>query len=145
MVDLRTPSSPHSTLWSTTFASPDHREGDLLPTHPSPKARSSPSPSSRVGAASNFYRYATGHLTDAFPTLPERSQFDRLLRSCTELIEAFSLHLASLLTDARKCPYQALDSSAMPIRDCKRRGHGWLAGDAYTSVGPTASAGTYRL
>jgi hypothetical protein len=68
---------------------------------------------SRFNSERNFYRYATGHLTDAFPTLPERSQFDRLLRSCTELIEAFSLHLASLLTDARKCPYQALDSSAM--------------------------------
>jgi len=27
-------------------------------------------------------------------------------------------------------PYQALDASAMPIRDLKRRGHGWLAGQA---------------
>jgi hypothetical protein len=27
-------------------------------------------------------------------------------------------------------PYQALDSSAMPVRDAKRRGHGWLAGQA---------------
>ena len=78
---------------------------------------------SRFNSERDFYRYATGHQTDAFPTLPERSQFNRQSRSCTELIEAFVLHLASLLTDARKCPYQALDSSAMPIRDCKRRGH----------------------
>jgi hypothetical protein len=97
---------------------------------------------SRFASERDFYRYATGHLRDAFPTLPERSQFNRLLRSCTELIEAFSLHLVSLLTDARKCPYQALDSSAMPIRDCKRRGHGWLAGE--TDIGWSNSIGWYE-
>ena len=96
---------------------------------------------SRFNSERDFYRYATGHLTDAFPTLPARSQFNRLLRSCTELIEGFSLHLASLLTDARECPYQALDSSAMPIRDCKRRGHGWLAGRA--DIGWSNSIGWY--
>lgn len=35
------------------------------------------------------------------------------------------------LLDARKCSYEALDSSAMPTRDAKRRGgHGWMAGSA---------------
>ena len=97
---------------------------------------------SRFASERDFYRYATGHLTDAFPPLPERSQFNRLLRSCTELIEGFSLHLASLLTDVRECPYQALDSSAMPIRDCKRRGHGWLAGRA--DIGWSNSIGWYE-
>src|SRR5215211_8964040 len=97
---------------------------------------------SRFNSERDFYRYAIGHLKDAFPTLPERSQFNRLLRSCTELIEAFFLHLTSLLTDARKCPYQALDSSAMPIRDCKRRGHGWLAGEA--DIGWSNSIGWYE-
>jgi hypothetical protein len=29
---------------------------------------------------------------------------------------------------AQSCPYEALDSSAMPVRDAKRRGEGWLAG-----------------
>ena len=75
---------------------------------------------SRFNSERDFYRYADTKLRDAFPTLPERSQFNRSARSCTELIEAFALHLASLLTDPRrKHPYQALDSSAMPIRDCK--------------------------
>jgi hypothetical protein len=97
---------------------------------------------SRFNSERDFYRYATGHLTDAFPTLPERSQFNRLVRSCTELIEGFVLHLASLLADARECPYQALDSSAMPIRDCKRRGHGWLAGRA--DIGWSNSIGWYE-
>jgi hypothetical protein len=52
------------------------------------------------------------------------------VRSRDNLIEAFALHLVSLLTDAQERSYQALDSSAMPIRDCKRRGPGWLAGYA---------------
>ncbi len=87
---------------------------------------------SRFASERGFYRYAEANLRDAFPALPDRSQFNRCVRSCTELIEAFVLHLVSLLK-ARKRPYQALDSSAMPIRDCKRRGHGWLAG--YADIG----------
>jgi hypothetical protein len=84
---------------------------------------------SRFSSERDFYRYAQTNLTDAFPSLPERSQFNRLVRSHTELIEAFFLHLVALL-EVRKRPYEALDSSAMPTRDCKRRGHGWLAGQA---------------
>ncbi len=96
---------------------------------------------SRFASERDFYRYAETNLRDAFPTLPDRSQFNRLVRACTELIEAFVLHLVSLL-DARKHPYQALDSSAMPIRDCKRRGHGWLAG--YADIGWSNSLGWYE-
>jgi hypothetical protein len=51
------------------------------------------------------------------------------------------LHLATLL-GARECPYEALDSSAMPTRDCKRRGAGWLAG--YADVGWSNSIGWYE-
>jgi Transposase DDE domain len=97
---------------------------------------------SRFTSERDFYRYAETNLREAFPTLPDRSQFNRLVRSCAELIEAFVSHLASLLTDAQKCPYQALDSSAMPIRDCKRRGHGWLAG--YADIGWSNSLGWYE-
>jgi hypothetical protein len=98
---------------------------------------------SRFNSERDFYRYADTKLRDAFPTLPDRAQFNRLMRSCTELIEAFALHLAGLLTEARgKHPYQALDSSAMPIRDCKRRGHGWLAG--YADIGWSNSLGWYE-
>jgi hypothetical protein len=85
---------------------------------------------SRFTSERDFYRYADTKLRNAFPTLPDRSQFNRCVRSHDNLIEAFALHLVSLLTDVQKRPYQALDSSAMPIRDCKRRGHGWLAGYA---------------
>ena len=97
---------------------------------------------SRFSSERDFYRYADTNLQDAFPTLPDRSQFNRLVRSHDNLIEAFALHLVSLLTDAQKCPYQALDSSAMPMRDCKRRGHGWLAGCA--DIGWSNSLGWYE-
>jgi hypothetical protein len=100
---------------------------------------------SRFASERDFYRYADTKLRDAFPTLPDRSQFNRCVRSCCQLIEAFALHLASLLTDAQKCPYQALDSSAMPIRDCKRRGHGWLVGQADIGWSLTAWDGTRAL
>jgi len=96
---------------------------------------------SRFASERDFYRYAETSLRDAFPTLPDRSQFNRLLRSYTELIEAFFLHLVSLL-EVRKCPYEALDSSAMPIRDAKRRGHGWLPG--YADIGWSNSLGWYE-
>src|ERR671911_2761811 len=87
--------------------------------HPGPEASLSPSEVitlaifarwSRFGSERDFYRYAETNLRCAFPTLPSRPQFNRLVRSCTELIEAFFLHLATLL-QARKYPYQALDSS----------------------------------
>jgi hypothetical protein len=96
---------------------------------------------SRFASERDFYRYAKSSLRSAFPTLPNRSQLNRCVRSHTELIEAFVLHLAALL-EVRKCPYEALDSSAMPIRDCKRRGHGWLAG--YADIGWSNSLGWYE-
>ena len=69
------------------------------PQPPSPRARSSPSPSSPAGrrfsSERDFYRYAQTNLHDAFPSLPDRSQFNRLVRSHGSLIEAFVLHLAS--------------------------------------------------
>jgi hypothetical protein len=58
---------------------------------------------SRFSSERDFYRYATGHLRGAFPTLPDRSQFNRLARSRTELIEEMALHLAEVL-EAHECP-----------------------------------------
>jgi hypothetical protein len=39
----------------------------------------------------DFYRYATSRLRGAFPTLPDRSQFNRLVRHHLGLIEALWL------------------------------------------------------
>jgi hypothetical protein len=52
----------------------------------------------------------------AFPTLPERSQFNRLVRFHAAAIEEIALHLAQMI-EGERCLYQALDASAMPVRD----------------------------
>ena len=82
---------------------------------------------SRFASERDFYRYARTRLRGAFPTLPRRSQFNRSVRNQLALIEEVALHLVEMM-EARRCPYEALDSSAMPVRDAKRRGTGWLAG-----------------
>ncbi len=76
-----------------------------------------------------FYRYAKRHLLSAFPTLPDRSQFNRQMRLQRDAITAFGLHLVAVLA-AQDCNYEVLDSTAAVTRNAKRRGAGWLAGQA---------------
>ncbi len=76
-----------------------------------------------------FYRYAVRHLRAAFPTLPNREQFNRLQRQQRDIIVAFRLFLVEQM-QAQRCLYEALDSSGIPTRDAKRRGSGGLAGPA---------------
>ena len=81
----------------------------------------------RFRSERDFYRYATSRLRPAFPTLPRRSQFNRLARRrCETLADCFR-HLAALLREPH-CPCETLDSSGIPVRDAKRRGAGWLDG-----------------
>jgi hypothetical protein len=63
------------------------------------------------------------------------------VRDHLDLIEEVALHLVEVMK-AQRCPYEALDSSAMPIRDAKRRGEGWLAGRA--DIGWSNSLGWYE-
>jgi hypothetical protein len=88
---------------------------------------------SRFSSERDFYRYAQSRLREAFPTLPDRSQFNRLVRSYVGLIEEVALHLVPMQDARGTTPYEALDTSAMPVRDAKRRGEGWLAG--YADIG----------
>ena len=76
-----------------------------------------------------FYRYGQHHLRDAFPRLPNRSQFNRLQRSYRDEITAFALFVVQVLS-AQDAAYEVLDSTAAVTRDAKRRGLGWLAGQA---------------
>lgn len=89
----------------------------------------------------DFYRYAGRHLGSAFPTLPCREQFNRLLRNHRDAIVAFCLYLVELM-GARRCPYQALDTSGVASRNVKRRGLGWLAGQA--NIGWSNRLGWYE-
>ncbi len=72
-------------------------------------------------------RYAPRQRRVAFPTLPPRTQFNRLLRRHDAAIVACCLHLVDLL-GGRHARYEALDGSAVPTREAKRRGAGWLPG-----------------
>jgi hypothetical protein len=76
-----------------------------------------------------FYRYASQHLRAAFPRLPARSQFNRLQRTYAQAITAFGLFLVEL-AKARDCHYERIDSSGIATRHAKRRGAGWLPGQA---------------
>jgi hypothetical protein len=72
-------------------------------------------PWSRFASERDFYRYADGHMRGAFPTLPSRPQFNRLLvRLYTQSIEEIAVKLGKMLEDKAHA-YQALDSSAMPL------------------------------
>ena len=74
-----------------------------------------------------FSRYAHRHLRAALPTLPPRTPCNRVLRRHHHAIVACFLHLIDLV-DGRHGLYEALDSTAVPTRDAKRRGAGWLPG-----------------
>jgi hypothetical protein len=88
-----------------------------------------------------FYRYAQHHLGEAFPQLPNRSQFNRQQRRHRDEITAFALDLVQIL-HAQETAYEVLDSTAAVTRDAKRRGLGWLAGQA--DIGWSNRVGWYE-
>lgn len=77
------------------------------------------------GSERGFYRYARRHLRAAFPTLPAREPFNRQLRRHGDALVACALHLVPRLGAAA---FETLDTTAVPTRNVKRRGAGWLAG-----------------
>jgi hypothetical protein len=109
-----------------------------LPPRPGPAAALSPSevitlalfsqwrqfPSERA-----FYRYAQRQLGAAFPTLPDRAQFNRLVRTHHDAIVAVALALGWQVS-LPSVGYEVLDSMGVPVRNAKRRGRGHLAGQA---------------
>jgi hypothetical protein len=96
---------------------------------------------SRFASERDFYRYADAYLRNAFPTLPDRSQFNRLMRLRLELIEDTALctwrrfwALGDVPTKpwtAPRCPSGTRSEGAKD---------GWP--DRPTSDGPTAWDGT---
>ena len=81
------------------------------------------------GGERGFWRWGSRHLRGAFPRLPDRAQFNRLLRAQRALLEAFGVHLAQVL-GAAQSTHEAIDLTAAPTREAKRRGAGWLPGQA---------------
>jgi Transposase DDE domain len=83
----------------------------------------------RFASGRDFYRFAERHLRSAFPKLPTRSWYNRLERRVRPLLEQLAVETAAQL-GATESPFEALDRAPAPTRNAKRRGRGWLAGQA---------------
>jgi hypothetical protein len=88
----------------------------------------------RFPSERGFYRVATTTLRPAFPRLPDRTRYNRLLRAHQPAILCVGQTLGAALAhtlepDAR---YEVLDTTAVPTRNFKRGGsaRSWLAGQA---------------
>jgi hypothetical protein len=72
-----------------------------------------------------FWRWAERHLRALFPTLPHRSQFNRLQRQHLPVITVVALHLGQELIEPGE-PYELLDGTGLAVRNDKRGGPGWM-------------------
>jgi|SRR5215207_79296 len=118
--------------------------------HPGPAAALSPSevvtlalfaewrtfPSERA-----FYRFAVTHLRPAFPRLPARAQLNRHIRAAEPLVRAVFTTVAKWLVPTPP-PYEIIDTTAVPTRNVRRHGLGWLPGQA--DVGRSTRLGWYE-
>jgi hypothetical protein len=73
----------------------------------------------------DFYGWAQRHLRSAFPTLPDRTQFNRLTRRYQPEVEAFFVCTTSWARQ-RDWPFEILDGYGVKVRNLNRRGSGWL-------------------
>ena len=92
---------------------------------------------SRFASERDFYRYATDQLRDAFPTLPDRSQFNRLVRFYTDDIERMALNLAARMIGAGGLPTRPWTPRRCPLGMPSAGGTDGSP-DGPTSAGPTA-------
>lgn len=89
-----------------------------------------------------FYRYAKKSLIEAFPTLPHRSQYNRLVNhTATVLLKFWQYQLRDMLSSYRSI-YEVVDTFPLPVRNIKRRGRGWLAG--MTQIGWSTRLGWFN-
>jgi hypothetical protein len=95
----------------------------------------------RFRSERDFYRYAQRHLRSYFPHLPDRAQFNRLVRQHWKAVVAFWQALEVEL-HAQQVSFEVLDTVPIPVRNIKRRGRGWLAGQA--RIGWSTRLGWYN-
>jgi hypothetical protein len=88
-----------------------------------------------------FWRFAQSHLIHLFPTLPDRSQFNRLLRQYSLAIQSFALFLPRN-GGCFDVPFECLDRVGVATRWCGRRGVGHLS--HHTDVGKCSRLGFFH-
>lgn len=81
----------------------------------------------RFASGRDFYRFAEAELRGCFPQLPHRTQFVRQLHRHAALIARVAVALGTQL--AQHTAFEILDCTAMPTRNVKRRGRGWMPGE----------------
>jgi hypothetical protein len=62
-----------------------------------------------------FYCYMQRHWRGAFPILPDRAQFNRLVRHHHTALVACFPSLVEVL-NAQRCPFERLDATAAPTQ-----------------------------
>jgi hypothetical protein len=70
-----------------------------------------------------FARFAEARLRPLFPALPDRSQLNRAVRRRHDDLVAFGRWCARL-AGGPTAPFEVLDTTAVPLRNAKRRGAG---------------------
>jgi hypothetical protein len=88
-----------------------------------------------------FYRYAARRLRAAFPRLPAREQLNRQIRLHEPLVRHVFTVLVGHLVPTPP-PYEVIDTTAVPTRNVRRHGRGWLPGQA--DVGKSTRLGWYE-
>jgi hypothetical protein len=88
-----------------------------------------------------FYATVTTHLHAAFPALPDRTQFNRLVRHHYDAMTRVAIGLGHRVPDAAPA-YEAVDCVAARTRNSKRRGVGWMP--EHTAIGWSNRLGWYE-
>lgn len=85
---------------------------------------------SRFRSERDFWRFASAHLREYFPTFPSQSQFNRRVRALEGEMRSLQSHLATELADG-SAVYHILDTTLIPavvrVRACRK---GLFAGQA---------------
>jgi hypothetical protein len=94
----------------------------------------------RFTSGRDFYRFAETQLRGCFPQLPHRTQFWRQMHRHAALIARVAVTLGAHL--AGVTAFEILDCTAMPTRNHKRRGRGWMPGEM--TIGFSNRLGIYH-
>lgn len=83
---------------------------------------------SRWKSQREFYRFAEERLRELFPGLPSRTRYNRLSRAERSVVMQIAVSVGRELAQ-KDSGIEALDCTAVVVRDHHRRGESWLCGE----------------